>query len=297
LPANTLTRPAAPSANVFGAGDTIRYHHFVDPQYKDEVYTGEVLHTKLSTVLGLMMYYVKPGVNAMNLRPCWITAHQIEGEATGVDLHAEMDAALKAAGDSYLAWETAFLNHAVAEVITHLSQVHTAADVAYLKAKNAYTATWRQPLPQSAPVTAVDAMAEAPAMEPAAPNLHKGVIASFNSQKGYGYIAAKEGSYYFNARNLKYLGMPVSARDEVTFRIQESTGENPGMPRAVDILVNGFVPAPRPAYDRTPLADEAKQTGEAGRRARTAQRQYRQQNADNNAASIARLLGRVAGGE
>lgn len=96
-----------PSAD-YTAGDTIRYHHMVDPRYKHWIFTGEVLQVSKSTYLGNRMYYVRPQADdrLADLSPKWIMPHEIEG---GHDPIYDQLPVLRQIEAAFAAWEQAYL--------------------------------------------------------------------------------------------------------------------------------------------------------------------------------------------
>ena len=97
------------------------------------------------------------------------------------------------------------------------------------------------------------------------------------SNEGYGKISAEYGDLYFRRQNLRYVDTPLSVGDTVTFRIWESTSISSIQSRAVDILVDGKTPAPRPVNPVTAAAVEAARQSEVRRKKLLAQSRAHEQ--------------------
>jgi len=97
------------------------------------------------------------------------------------------------------------------------------------------------------------------------------------SNEGYGKISAEYGELYFRRQNLRYVDTPLSVGDTVTFRIWESTSISSIQSRAVDILVDGKTPAPRPVNPVTAAAVEAARQSEVRRKNLLAQHRAHEQ--------------------
>jgi len=107
----------------------------------------------------------------------------------------------------------------------------------------------------------------------------EGTVKVWNEDKGYGYISAEYapeyGELYFRRENLRRINTPLSVGDTVTFRIWETSTSSQA--KAVDILVDGKTPAPRPVNPVTAAAVEKARQSEVRRIEILAQSRAREQ--------------------
>lgn len=76
-----------------------------------------------------------------------------------------------------------------------------------------------------------------------------GTVKFWNAAHGYGYIRTADGhEFYVQQRNLRHLSMPLRKGDTVTFTVALTIAENSGQPRALDVMVDGYTPAAKPAH-------------------------------------------------
>lgn len=195
-------------AHGFKAGQTVRAHYFVDPQFKNEIYKCEVLGVK-ETWMGISLL-VQPCANRFNLLSRWITVHQVVSADTplsGEELYQDMVAA-QAVSNEYALLDTFDLP---ADHATYKRKVQ--AHVTALRAAAAYTGCSAEPVieylygkgktVQAAPIVPQDALPRLEASTEAivtAPVLasaegHKtdngrktGVIDSYSVSRDYGYV-------------------------------------------------------------------------------------------------------------
>lgn len=187
-----------------------------------------------------------------------------------------------------------------------------AAHVAFLRAQAAYTGVNNEGIiaylygAQKALQSTIESVSspsqgiqvELSAVTPAAPQIpvvidlgrKTGIVTFYDQAKGYGYIRSERDSIHFNLDGLYRRAMPITKGDSVSFEIVAQYGESHGRTRATNVLVDGWVEQPRPAYQASPaLVADAKAADMPRKVARKAERAFKQERAQRNAASLKTL--------
>jgi cold shock CspA family protein len=275
-------------------GDTVRFHYALS-NIDGKLYTGRVIGPVKHSELWGDVVLIEPFACDYHLPPRHVSLSRIVSivatAAPVIDEAPVEDVLVTLANISaaYMAWETSWLANAKSAETSRLSAEHD-------RLLDAYMQSIGVPAKASKPVPTSDETPPAQTVGRVATETRKtGVVASFNPTKGYGYIKSDDGAdLYFQARNLQVLGMPISARDRVTFEIMPNMSIEGGADKATRIMIEGFTPAPRASY--TAPQERVTEARHAAQHTANARRSLRTQKAAQNAAnaaSIARVIGKA----
>lgn len=314
LPAWTLTRPAPViEDSALKMGDTIT---FTDK--RGDIKQGIITAISIKSVEKRTEYLTSVNGFLYAVRPEQILPAKmpvvIEAPAAPVTM-SDLYQTMKEAEEVYIRYMRLDTWDLPADHATYKRKV--AAHIDYLRAQAAYTGLNNEYLitylygAKNAPQSRQEGATSAPLVAQVTPmftdaneqemalsrvlngNRKTGKVESYNHRTGCGVIASGEEGYVFEPRNLKHKGMPIKTGDAVTFEARESFSiERGGRSWAALILVDGYTPAPRPAYQ--PSADlvaDAKAADQPRKDARRNHRSARKQQQAANVASLKRVMG------